>query len=992
MKFTPSQRAAIERRGQDVCVIAGPGSGKTRVLTERFAWLVGQGVSPKSILAITFTEKAANEIRSRVLKRVAGEEIRQAPISTLHSFCLRTLKEFSIAAGLDPGVDLWDDRVAKAELYACVEEVLNAAAARELGALRALFTTWSVRDPSLELCRLYEKIWSLSDSIPAPEAAIDPAPALARLQDLGANIVAAPASTGKSQEFHTNFRAWFASFRAAVDWETLRQLQSLPKRGTLPKGLKEPAAAFYELAEQTENLLVSALTQEEKRFLLELLARIAERYAARKRAAARMDFKDVEHETIRLLERRPDIRTLLQNRYEHILMDEMQDTNPVQWRLLNLLRTPGGFYAVGDINQSIYRFRYAAPQLFRDYRAGLESVGAAVDRLRDNFRSRAEILAYTETVLAGEDGIEGPESRAGRRFQSSNAPVSIAGFEKQEDELAWLVAEIRTLGDSFIVEDKESGRLRHARLADIAVLVRTSSSGELVSAALSEAGIASTVSGGRDFFQQQEVIDLLNYLAHLANPLDTLAAAAVLRSPLVGLSDEDLSRGNRDAAFTEFYRAQRRDLDFVPPDILICRALDRGAYLATLAPAAQANVSKFLDILRKLWKEAPRTIRAFVDELTAMRIASDEKAATLTDSGDAVSILTVHAAKGLEFPVVFVFDAHREGSGRADSLNFHENHGVGVSWLNPLTGKRAADREYAAIAEVEKSEQAHENQRLLYVALTRAEQKVYISWASKQKRGWRKYLQDHPAPPYVERAVESVIDPVPAPPDFVEYTLGALPPLQPVTASATPTGLAQFAMCPRLFFLDHLCGLAQWPHPAEGAPPASDVPFADGNAKEFGAEVHEILAGIPRENRTAQALAEVFWRSELGQRAQRASRIEREFDFVYAEGELVIEGQIDLWFVEGGEAVVVDYKTDRSELRAPAYFTQLAVYKKVVAKLAPGLPLRAYLHFLRPDKIVEVTASLDPALLDRYVHATHYETAPGEHCQRCRHFNTACVP
>lgn len=984
MKFTASQQAAITRLGQDVCVIAGPGSGKTRVLTERFAWLVEkQGVAPQGILAITFTEKAATEIRRRVQKRLPHPEVRQAPISTLHAFCLRILKEFAIPAGLDPGVALWDERVSSAQLYAAVEEVLNEAAVQEQDALRRLFTTWSVADPSQELSGLYKKIWALTDRIPSAAPLPSAAAVLFRLQDLGRDLAGAAASTDASRAFLQKFRDWFADFRAEADWRTYTHLETCPKRGTLPKALKEIADPFYSLAEDGKPILVSALTQHEKSFLLLLIDRIAANYAARKRAAARMDFQDVEHETIRLLTSSSDIQRVLQNRYEHILMDEMQDTNPVQWKLLNLLRTPGGFFAVGDINQSIYRFRYAAPQLFRDYRAEIETQGLTVDRLQENFRSRSEILHFTELVLGDEPGMEKPNLLAGRRFQTANPAVQMAGFSELSEELAWLSQEIPALLERFTVEDKDSGQLRRARYSDMAVLVRKSNTGEQVSAALAQAGIPASLTGGRAFFEKQEVIDLLQYLAYLANPLDQLAAATVLRSPLVGMSDEQLRQGWVDQAFAHFYRQQRADLDFVAPDLLLARALDRSGYLENLDSAAQANVAKLLDIVRGIWAEAPRTMRAFVDELAAMRAASQEKSATPAEAEDAVSVLTVHAAKGLEFPIVFVVAAGARASTSKESLHFHHNLGVGVKWRNPWTGKLVADREQSAIAELAKAEEGEEDRRLFYVALTRAEQKVYVSWASDKNSGWLKYLKAHKDA--VFPGLEE--DPPPAealPPRASSVALAPLGALESRTSSATPTGLAQFALCPRLYFLDQLCGLAAWP----GAAP--EAPFTDGNAKEFGTAVHEHLAGEPSANPAVQELAAAFPRSELGQRAARAERVEREFDFVIAFGDLVVEGQIDLFFLEGGEAVVVDYKTDRSTERAAAYSIQLAVYREVVRRLHPGLPVRAFLYFLRSEQALEVSEELSAELLARYQSASTYPTQPGPHCDKCRHAGGAC--
>ncbi len=984
MIFTASQQAAITRLGQDVCVIAGPGSGKTRVLTERFAWLVEkQGVPAQSILAITFTEKAASEIRRRVQRRLPNPDVRQAPISTLHAFGLRILKEFSIAAGLDPGVTLWDDRVAKAQRYAAVEEVLNQAAAQETGELRRLFTTWSVADPSQELASLYEKIWALTDRLPAPAAAPNAAAAITRLQDLGRDLARAQASTDSSRAFLERFREWFAGFDAEAGWPLYSLLENCPKRGKLPKALKDIASPFYELAEELKPLLVNALTRDEKSYLLTLLDRIAANYAARKRQAARMDFQDVEHESIRLLERNDDIRRVLQNRYEHILMDEMQDTNPVQWKLLNLLRTPGGFFAVGDINQSIYRFRYAAPQLFKNYREQLETRGATIDRLQENFRSRAEILEFTELLLGKEAGMEKPNLVSGRRFRTANAPVQLAAFTELAEELAWLSAEIPAVTASFTVEDKDSGELRRARLSDVAVLARTSKTGEQVSAALAAAGIPASLTGGRAFFDKQEVIDLLQYFAYLANPLDQIAAATVLRSPLVGLSDEELRQGLVDRGFGEFFRAQREDLDFVAPDILLSRVLDRSAYESTLAPVARANVAKFLDIVRALWAEGPRTMRAFVDELNAMRVASQEKSATPAEAEDAVSVLTVHSAKGLEFPIVFVVAAGAASNTRQDSLIFHDRIGVGVKWRNPLTGRLVADREHAAIAELAKLEESEEDRRLFYVALTRAEQKVYVSWASERNTGWLKYLKDHKNAvfPGLDADPPPAVEALPRPPLIAVEALGAV---AARTGSATPTGLAQFSLCPRLYFLDQLCGLASWPMQQQ------EFHFADGNAKEFGIEVHEHLAGALSVNPAVLELADVFHHSELGQRAARAQHAEHEFDFVVAFGDLVVEGQIDLFFVESNEAVVVDYKTDRDSSRADAYSIQLAVYGEVVQRLHPDLPVRAYLYFLRSDQTVEITQPLSRDLLERYQGASEYPVNAGAHCAKCKHAGGAC--
>jgi RecB family exonuclease len=214
-------------------------------------------------------------------------------------------------------------------------------------------------------------------------------------------------------------------------------------------------------------------------------------------------------------------------------------------------------------------------------------------------------------------------------------------------------------------------------------------------------------------------------------------------------------------------------------------------------------------------------------------------------------------------------------------------------------------------------------------------------------------------------------------------------------SSATPTGLAQYAQCPRRFYLDQLCGLANWPGEQRTGNFVGD--FADGQAKELGTEVHELLAGKLSQASTAEveSLVAAFRESDLGRRAGKAQVVEREFDFVFAEEGVVIEGQIDLWFVEGGEVVVVDYKTDRVSTEAAAsrariYQTQVAVYRRVLGKLHPDLPVKAYLHFLRPGVVVEVAQELDAELLQRLALAEGFPTQPGEHCQRCAHLGAAC--
>lgn len=983
MTLTPAQHAAIHRTGQDVCVVAGPGSGKTRVLVQRFCWLVQQGVSPRNILAITFTDKAASEIKDRVAKEFAKtlphlrDQIELAPISTLHSLCLRTLKEFSIAAGLDPTIDLWDDRTAKAELRAAAEATLNNAAREETAALRALFSAWAVQDPAHELSQLHDKIFSLSGQLPTPEATPDASTLRRGLLDLAADVARANATTPKSKEFQAKFRQWLALADESQDgWPFLGLLGQLPKTGNLPAALKEPTKTFYEAVKTVGPYIVSSLTGPELRYLHTLLARLDANYTARKRAAARMDFHDVEHQLIALLEANPAIaEQLRQGRYEHILMDEMQDTNPIQWRIIDLLRSPGAFFAVGDVNQSIYAFRHAAPDQFIAFRDSFLARGEAVDQLKENFRSRAEILSFTEAAAGQLPGIEPPGLVPARPFQTNNIPVEIHPFLDPYQEFPWISAEIARLHNAFLVEPKDGTPIHPARYNDMAILVRKAKDGEAIAALLAEQHIPYTLSGGRAFFQSQEVIDLLNYLDLLANPLNTIARAAVLRSPLAPHSDDELLEDRIRPEFTQRLGRQRALLDQVSPERFLNEALDASGAWQLYLPAQQANVLKFLRMVREEWQSQPRNMRAFVEQLEAIRAASDEKSATPAQAEDAVQILTVHSSKGLEFPIVFLAAARFSEPGNRDSLAYHPNFGLGVRWTNPLTGSTAPDLRHKRINDHWKQSDTGESSRLLYVALTRAEQKLYISWTGKDRRGWLKAIDPHKDSRYDG-------DPIPQPQDSAAkrsqsapHTLIPLPDIAPLVSATTPSDLALYAKCPRRYFLTRLAGIE-----------TPSIPGAD-----LGTQVHQILAGTPADEAPPEAyeLAEVFQTSHLAAQSQLAKHSQSEFDFLFAlPNGLVVEGQIDLFFRDEAGITIVDYKTDH---HPGDYSVQLALYRQALATLYPNEAIRSFVFYLRRNQAVEVTAPLDAALLDRFQQGIHFEMLPGPQCERCHHYGAACT-
>ncbi len=670
-------------------------------------------------------------------------------------------------------------------------------------------------------------------------------------------------------------------------------------------------------------------------------------------------------------------------------MDELQDTNRLQWRLVDLVRharrPPAWFFGVGDVNQSIYGFRHADPEVFTEYRSAIVANGGIVDELDENYRSRAEILDAVSRILDGKEGIESRPLIAKREFEPAPGPVVellvAQGDSAADTEAAAVAARIRDLAGS--------GRYQ---FSDIAVLLRTlSSTTRPFEQAFDGAGIPFLLSGGRTFLEARETRDVLALLAALVNPLDEIALITVLRSPLMGLGDEQILREGRDGwqrIFEARFGKLRRMAGFQSPDRLVAAAFDECGYLAGLPLRARANIDKLLGWLRREYGNRPRPLAEMLEDLEALRSTRGEAEAPPPEAGNVVRMMSIHAAKGLEFPVVFVSALNRGPRTSTDPVLFSAQWGLGVKWRHPATGKAVSDPMHAQLSRDSKGKEKAEESRLLYVALTRAEQLLILSAAdSKRPTHWMKWAGDAiagqmvDAPPHLaenqpalaERATEEqVLDP---PVLSGQYD-----------SSASVTSVAMFHACPRKYYLSRYLGLEPTPQgPGTGA-------------IELGLDVHSALAGEPVESTEALELKARFEASDLGQRTARAIRIEREFDFQLDCEDVILRGQIDLWFEEGGELVLVDYKTDRDESRAGEYALQLRLYALALERYAGRVPDRAVLYYLRSNRAVEVDLA-GPRLREAQdaVRALReaqetlvFPLREGEQCRKCAFYGGLC--
>ncbi|HEX3512278.1 MAG TPA: ATP-dependent DNA helicase [Solirubrobacteraceae bacterium] len=700
--LTREQEAAADAREGQLLLSAAAGSGKTAVLVERFVRAVRvDGVAPGRILAITFTERAAGELSARVRRtllelgdREAARDTETAYVGTFHGFCARVLRTHPLAAGLDPDFRILDEGRSRT-----IRELAFSAAIAEF------------------------------------------------LDGEQVDAVDLVAAYGMDQLF-------------AMLAQSYAELRS---RGSRRPRLPIPVPA--QDAEPLELEAAAALA-----LLDRVLALFGDHYERLKRERTAVDFDDLELLAGELLAR-PGIRSVWSERFELLMVDEFQDTNPRQLEILERLQREN-LFTVGDELQSIYGFRHADVSLFRSRRERLRASGASLALTR-NFRSREELLDVVNHVFAPR--FEGFVPLVADRAEERRAPVvellltDTAGWEDcgAAAEIGaglpaareWRQAEARLLAQR-VAELVESGL---ARPREVVVLLRSAGDLGVFERALAHRGLRTLATVGT-FWDHQQIGDLHCYLRVLANPRDEEALYAVLASPLVGCSRDGLAllagaagghgggvwgaalalggEGGaalpgaddaRVAAFCAFATRERASLAERGLSELIERVIAASGYEAHVrsldwGERRIANINKLLRLARRFESDEGRDLRAFVDHVQRLRESAVREPDAPVGGGepDAVRLMSIHAAKGLEFPVVCVVDLGRQPpAGTPPLLVDGERVGLRLSRLGQGEPEEALD--FAALRAERREREQEEEDRVLYVGLTRARERLILS-------------------------------------------------------------------------------------------------------------------------------------------------------------------------------------------------------------------------------------------------------------------------
>lgn len=843
--LSEQQERPLRVEGASVALSAGAGCGKTTVLTARFLGdLEGDAPRPLgSIVALTFTEKAARELRQRIRKQcrdklARGDDparwravlrgLEAARIGTFHEYCGQWLRQHAVEAGIDPDFVILDQSIAGAIRDAALGKILRQWLSDkdpDLIELAVEFGLARVRDALADLLaerasgRLAEWERRTPEEIVAIWRDVWYGEARARLfRKVERAAIACVDLLEKHEIAHpkmTERRAYLLEILPELprNLDRTEQLLAVKEQAKVHGVAKQywPSEEIYKEVQTAFETLREAIkgygnasqwdeqaTHEAAEHGLRL-ARLALRarraYEAAKHARGGLDFDDLLTRTRDLLAGSSDAEARSIDAgadIERLLVDEFQDTDPVQSEILERLAGAevgtGRLFLVGDFKQSIYRFRGAQPEIFQNFRARFPDAGRHA--LTENFRSVPTILDFVNALFA--EVFPDPETALGAKV-ASLAQADQPGVEflwasetepmpastskpttrdRRRLEARWLARRLRQrLEAGWMIRDRASGRLREAHPGDVAFLFRAMTDVAPYENALAEEGFDYHTVGGAAFYLQQEVHDLINTLSAVEDPLDVVALSGSLRSPFFCLSDDGLfwlttARGSlvegldraseiselstldrqRASRARDLLERWRRDKDRIPIAALVNRVLDESGYEAallgeSLGPRKRANARKLVRLARRFDLQGGFTLAAFVARLRAdlRRPPREEQAATTDEEGTSVRLMSIHQAKGLEFPIVLLPDLNRKPPGRRESVAFHPVLGPLVRPSRDPAQEASSESEedlesvtrrslgWLVYQSLEQQEDEQEALRLFYVATTRARDALIVS-------------------------------------------------------------------------------------------------------------------------------------------------------------------------------------------------------------------------------------------------------------------------
>ena len=1020
--LTPEQQAAAYAPCS-VVVTAGAGTGKTHMLAQRYLYYLRErNLSPLEIVAVTFTEKAATELRSRIRTLVSQElperldliaELEAAQISTIHAMKARICKEHFQAIEIPADFEVLDDLEGRVWLddalqqaitrlpievfqvipYSLLQEVLKTLLEDPYTAEKALrqgIQDWTklitnARTQAVKTLisdRLWQSSWETLQQHQGKEGdkleivRISVLEAMENLED-GENIDKAIATIDK-----VNLRVG-----SNKNWQDMKAVKD---------ALKDLREAVRNVTSQ--GLLDLKLGDADERLKL-MLAAITEAYTEVTSYLDRLKlqrkiltFSDLEIYAIKVLAN-TTVQEYYRQRWQVFLVDEFQDTNPTQEELLNILTAKAELTIVGDIKQSIYGFRRADIGVFQRFRDRILASGGKEVILSTSFRTHRALINSLNRVFAPllaenyQDLTafrqETPQEKEdnylqvlviGDPLKTESTPPKPNKSQRQRVEAFSLAERIKQMLDTKTpVFDKQTQQTRAIEPQDIAILTRTWQPLKAYGEALAAIGIPVANGGGGNLLDTREAKDITALLRFLANPLDDIALVAVLRSPFLAISDRLLfqlkSFDSEDTCWwDEVKKSQFAELKH-PLEVLqqllnrqsetpsrVVQLADRlTGYTAVIAnlPGAERRLADWKGFQRLVEELEQGTYDLFGVVRRLKRLYEHEVAVPRPSMtvANAVSLMTIYAAKGLEWALVIVADLSKERYKSYPAVRFDASVGVAVKSKNAL-GEMQKPVLYSWLEYLQEQKDRAEAVRVLYVALTRARDYLILSAAEPYKGELNRLQRGLSAAnvplttiPYTE---VKALPPIPRIPPVPELKPVLLNNIGSGLTELPVTALTDFARCPQRFKLRFIDG-----HPGIGeglaygmqtgtlvhkalehnlTQPQDLLPFAEADWEE------SILT-------EAIALATRFFQLPMYQHLRQTARA-KEQQISFKLDRLTFNGVIDLV----GDNWVLDYKSDR-QMHPQDHRFQLWVYAE--ASKQPN----AHIVYLRHDRIHSFTQS-----------------------------------
>lgn len=1087
---TEAQLRAMTTVGMDLCVDAGAGSGKTRVLVERIIHLLDKRLADlDEIVAITFTEKAALEMKERLREacrdkapkddpqglsywREIERRITHARISTIHSFCTSILREHALHQGRDPDFTMLEEAESSLMSKDVTQRVLDEMITRDDEAARSVAFEYGMRGLSAILEMMLRRrglVEQIANDLPLEDAEALTTHMIERAGQAIAEQLRAFARSRKLQELTKALSELEGRCEDVDDLrETIRvemidlctriassenpdeiikcveALSAFGFRGAKKKNW--PGEGDYEAIKNAQDA-VKATAQREmppdideaiERKSTELVvqlyhvyAEVSAAYQEQKALAVGMDFEDLILETHGLLMSDEHVCGQVARGMKYLLIDEFQDTDNVQLRIARQLTQQGEgkrpeLFVVGDAKQSIYYFRGADISVYQEVR---ESSGDVI-HLDENFRSLPNVLSFVNDFFSSaglfEEGgvpyapLEGKreaqkDGRIAFLYPHLEEKTNVEDARRAEGLLiASRLADMCSGPSAVEVTDPDTHEIREANFGDVAILFRSTSSLYAYEDGLRRHGIPFNVVAGQGYYERQEISDILNLLRVLVNPLHELALCGWLRSPLVALSDESLMYLCADTSLARAFASyaslddpeQQCRLEYarelvvelkeealkLPLSTFLRRLIERTRAESLLLSQAHgvqkvANLRKLVSLADNFSRATSPTLREFIRYLgdVSSQSVREGDAPLRTGHSGAVTLMTIHKAKGLEFPIVVVADIARGRAGgpNKDIVGLHREVGIAAKYTDDV-GESVSPASLKLLNKCREREEGNESARILYVAMTRARDWLLLSGAPKGEspgQGWFSTFNevyglhgmkdsatisrdDWSATVYREASAprsmaQSSQLKVVTLGDALWKKVEALPTPAGYGASVTITELASR-------FSDAAIGDEDF-RESDRTPllrgqlihrmfEAWDFEKdTEGNVTAMARYASQFESTLPDWREHVDAAAKLFAASELYEIFRKAQQIEREVPFTLSLGGQLLRGTADAVV---DRRLLVDFKTGKAHSeRQRQYEWQLRLYALAMQKSLGIGPDRAMLYYTDNGEMCDVDIS-----------------------------------